>query len=122
MGALRILRAAGGELLAQLSLYAQLARVEWEEERRRLQGMLLAGLFAFAFMLCLMLLFAALIMLIAWDGGYRVPALLGLIALYGAGLALACFWLKRFAARGRDAFAATREELAADIALLKSRS
>lgn len=119
LGALRILRSAGGDLLTQASLYAQLARVEWEEEKRRLQKMLLASLFGFACLLCLMLFVGALVMVLVWDTGYRVPAVLAMMALYGIGLAVAWRSLQRLSALSSAAFAATREELAADIALLR---
>lgn len=117
-----MLRSAGGELLVQASLYARLAQVEWEEERRRLQKMLLVSLIGFACLLCLMLFVGALVMLLAWDSGYRIPAMLAVMLLYGIGLGVAFYSLKRLSARSRDAFAATREELAADIALFKGLS
>lgn len=122
LDALRMLRSAGNDLLTQASLYAQLAQVEWEEEKRRLQKMLLASLFGFACLLCLMLFFGALVIVMAWDTGYRVPAVLAMIALYALGLAVAWRNLQTLSARSSESFAATREELAADIALLRGLS
>lgn len=118
---LRLLRSAGRALLAQTALHGQLARVEWAEERNRLLHMLLATLFGFACGLTLLLLCSTLVLLLSWTTPYRIPALLGLLLVHGLGCAAAWYRFRLLAARGSASFAATREELAADLALLKSR-
>jgi len=118
--AVRNLHAAGGALLVQGMLHGQLARVEWEEEKNRLLKMLLATLFGFACMLCVLLSAGALVLAAAWETAYRTPAFLGLILLYGFGAVAAWRRLRAGAALGDQAFAASREELAADATLLKT--
>lgn len=118
---LRLLRSAGRALLAQSALHGQLARVEWAEERQRLLQMLLATLLGFACALTLLLLCSTLVLVLSWATPYRIAALLGLLLLHGLGCAIAWYRFQVLLARSSESFAATRAELAADIALLKSR-
>lgn len=118
---LRLLRSAGRALLAQTALHGQLARVEWAEERNRLLQMLLATLLGFACALTLLLLCSTLVLVLSWATPYRIPALLGLLLVHGLGCVIAWRRFQALAARSSESFAATRAELAADIALLKSR-
>jgi len=117
----RLLRSAGSALLTQAGLHGQLARVEWESEKDRIVRMAVAALIAFASLLCTMLVAGALLLAFSWDTTYRVPVAIGLVVTYAACLCLAWYRFKALSARSRDAFAATREELAADLALIKSR-
>ena len=121
LDAIRILRAAGGGLFGQFLLHAQLAQVEWTEEKGRLGRIVLTTLVGFAFLLCLMLLCATLLLAVSWDTRYRIAAVVVLIAISGVGTGVACSRLRALVALGDTSFAATREELAADIALLKSK-
>jgi len=121
LGAIRILRSAGGALLDQLALYAQLAQVEWGEEKTRLMKMLVGAVLGFACILCMMLSLGAVVMALCWETTYRIPAVTALAALYALGAGLA--W-RRFTVLSRhssESFAASRAELAADLALLRSR-
>lgn len=116
---LRLLRSAGRALFAQAALHGQLARVEWAEEKNRLLQMLLTSLLGFACLLCVLLLGNALVLALSWATAYRIPALLGLLAVHGLGGLLAWRRLQALAARSSQGFAATRAELAADIDLFK---
>lgn len=118
--ALRLLRSAGGALFAQVALHGQLAWVEWAEEKRRLGQMLIVTLLGFACLLAAMLLVTLLVLALSWETAYRIPALMALIAVHALGAAVAWRRLQALSALGCRTFAATREELAADIALLKS--
>lgn len=118
---LRILSSAGSALLAQAALHGQLAKVEWAEEKSRLLQMLLIILLGFACVLCLMLLLGAVVMLLFWTSSLWLLAVSALTALYGAGLWVAWLRFRALSARGRLAFAATREEIAADLVMIKSR-
>lgn len=120
LAVLRLLRSAGQALLAQAALHGQLARVEWAQEKNRLTQMLLLTLLGFAGLLCLLLLVNALVLALSWATPYRIPTLLGLLLAHGLGCLLAWRRLRTLAARSSQGFAATRAELAADIALLKS--
>jgi len=118
--AVRNLHAAGGALLVQGLLHGQLARVEWEEEKNRLLAMLLATLFGFACLLCVLLSTGALVLAATWETAFRIPAFVCLILLYGIGAGAAWRRLQAGVALGDQAFAASREELAADAVLLKA--
>jgi uncharacterized membrane protein YqjE len=121
INAIRILRAVGGALFAQAVLYGQLARVDWAEEKGRLVKMLVITLLGFACLLCVMLFVGALVLAFSWETAYRIPAVMALIAVYGIGTSIAWRRLQALAALGDQAFAATREELAADIALIRGK-
>lgn len=117
---LRLLRSAGRALFAQAALHGQLVCLEWAEERQRLLRMLLTTLFGLACLLCFMLLGNALVVALSWATPYRIHALLGLLCLHGLAGALAWRHLHSLLDKGSTSFAATRAELAADIALIKS--
>ena len=89
LDAVRHLRSAGGALLTQVSLHGQLASVEWEEEKTRLLKMLVVLLLGFACLLCFMLFTSALVLAFTWATAYRIPAVLGLIAIHALGCGLA---------------------------------
>ncbi len=121
LNVIRILRSAGSALLAQAALHGQLARVEWAQEKTRLSKMFVAGLLGFACLLCVMVFGGALVLALSWDTVYRVAAVLAVIVVYAIGLGIAWHYLQTLSERSGQAFAATREEIAADIALLKSK-
>lgn len=112
---------AGGALFAQAALLGQLAWVEWAEEKSRLLKMLNVTLLGFACLLCVMLLAGVLVLLLSWGTAYRIPALTALIVIYGLGAGVAWRRLQALSALGDRSFAATRDELAAGVALLRSQ-
>ena len=117
---LRIARSAGGALLVQAGLHAQLLRIEWAETKGRLLKMLLATLVGLACLLGLMAATAVLLLAVCWNTPYRIPAVLALITLYGLGVALAWRQFQMQSTLNAESFAATRVELAEDLALLRS--
>lgn len=117
----RLLRSAGSALLTQAGLHGQLARVEWAAEKSRIARMAAAALIVFIALLCALLMAGVLVLVISWDTSYRVPAAIGLVVFYVACAALAWYRFKALSARSREAFAGTREELAADVDLIRSR-
>ncbi len=121
LGAIRILRSAGGALFDQVALHGQLAQVEWREEKSRLLKMLAGAVLGLASLLCVMLSAGALVLGLCWETSYRIPAAAALVALYGVATLFAWRRLSAVAALGGRSFAATRAELAADLALLRSR-
>lgn len=118
--ALRLFRSAGSALFAQAALHEQLARVEWREEKSRLLQMLIVILLGFAFLLCGLLVTSGALLAWSWTTPYRLAVVLGLIAFFVVAIAIAWHRVKVLSARSSQTFAATREELAADIALIKS--
>jgi uncharacterized membrane protein YqjE len=119
MDVVRLLHAGGGALVAQALLHGELAHVEWQEEKTRLLRMLAVTLLGFAGLLCALLFAGGLVVAAAWDTAYRLPALASLVLLSAAGTAAAWRRFQAMAELGEQAFAASREELAADTALLK---
>lgn len=117
---LRLLRSAGRALFAQAALHGQLVWLEWAEEKQRLLHILLTTLFGFACLLCVMLLGNALVLTLSWTTAYRIHALLGLLCLHSFAVVIAWRHLHNLLGRSSASFAATRAELAADIALIKS--
>jgi uncharacterized membrane protein YqjE len=121
LSTLRILRSVGGALFDQVALHAQLAQIEWEEEKSRLLRTLLGAALGFACLLCVLLSVGALVLALCWETEYRIPAATALVGLYGLGTG----WMWRRAAAqaalSSQSFAATRLELAADLALLRSK-
>lgn len=116
---LRALRPASGTLLAQITLHCQLAQVEWAQEKIRLMKMMAFTLLGFACLLCVMLFGGVLVLIVSWDTAYRLASASLLIAFYGLGAGIAWHRFQSLAARGNQVFAATREEIAADIAVIK---
>jgi uncharacterized membrane protein YqjE len=116
----RMLRSAGGALFTQAALHGELARVGWVDEKARWLTILRAALLGFASLMCCMLMSGALVLAYSWDTTFRVPAAIALLVAYGLATGLAWGRFNAASAKGSQAFAATREELAADLALLKS--
>lgn len=118
---LRLLRSGGSALLAQTDLHKQLLQVEWAQEKQRLLTLLLIFLLGFACVLCVMLMLAVLVLALSWGTELRLPALFALLGLYSLGALLAWRRVSQLAALSAQTFAATRAELAADLALLRSK-
>lgn len=119
--ALRRLRAAGPALLDQAGLHAQLAGLEFREERRRLARLLLIGALGVCLATCSMLFGGVLLMALSWDTALRVPSALLLLTISLIGLGVAWHRLLGLAALSDQAFVATFAELSADLALLRSK-
>lgn len=121
LSVLRLLRSAGAAVIAQAGLHSRLVWLEWAQEKQRLARMLTAMLLGVACLLCLLLLGGAVVLVAFWDTPYRISALIGLALAYSVGGLLAWAYFRKLARQSHLAFAATRDELAADIALIRSR-
>lgn len=115
------LQSASAALWSQAELLQRLVCVEWAEEKLRWRRMLLLGVMGFAFLLCALVFVGVLVMALSWDTPWRIHAAAVLLAAYACIAALLWRGLKNQQARGEQAFAATREELTTDLALLKQR-
>lgn len=120
LDAIRLLRTAGGAMFDQAVLHGRLARIEMEEEKHRLTRLLVIVLLGFACLLCVMLFAGGTVLAAAWDTGYRMHVAIGLILLNAVGVVIAWRRFQAWSALSGNVFAASREELAADAALLKS--
>ena len=119
--ALRLLRSAGGALIAQAALHSQLARVEWAEEKIRLTRIAIAALVGLLSAICLLILGSLIALALSWNTPYQIPVIAAVLTFYLLVLLFAVRTLTRQIALGAQSFAATREEIAADIALLKAK-
>jgi uncharacterized membrane protein YqjE len=68
-----------------------------------------------------MIFAGVLVLAFSWETAYRIQAIIALITLYGFGIGVAWRRLDSLSALSDQAFAATREELAADIALISRK-
>lgn len=121
MDIIQRLRALAKIVFAQLELHGQLAQVEWAEEKNRLQQMLAAAVLGFVCLLCALLFAGFFAVVLSWETEYRLITLAAIFLLYSAGVGLCVYKIIRLSARGSATFAATREEVAADLALLRSQ-
>lgn len=108
-------------LLAQGSLYSQLAWVELTVEKRRLMGMLLLLLVGACLLTSLLVSLTILLLLASWDTPYRISALVAAAVVYCAGFTILCLRFNALARKGDQAFSDTREELAEDLELIRKR-
>jgi uncharacterized membrane protein YqjE len=118
---IRIIRTAGKPIFTQTVLHGQLARIEWEEEKIRLMKMLAFLLLGFACILCFMIFAGVLVLAFSWETAYRIQAIIALMTVYGIGIGVAWRRLYILSTLSDQAFAATREEFAADMALISSK-
>lgn len=118
---LRLLRSAGSAISAQAALHSQLIQVEWEEEKNRLNQLLIFALAGVICSTCFLLALSLLAVALAWDTDYRIAVLVALPVIYGSALLWMWRRIKHLLSLSSRTFAATREELAADLALIKSR-
>lgn len=108
-------------LLAQGTLYGQLAWIELEVERQRVLRMVLVMLVGFSMLTCLLLFIAGLAVLASWETEYRYLTLGFLAFGWSLGTYLAWHRFLALTRAGADAFTDTREELMTDMALIRTR-
>jgi uncharacterized membrane protein YqjE len=121
LDAIRKLRSAGSALSAQLALHGQLFKVEWAEEKIRLSKMLGAALLGLIFFLCANIAIGVLLATLGWQAGYLLPVVIALIVVYAAGTWLAWRKWQALSALSVHAFATLHAELAADVAVIRSK-
>lgn len=108
-------------VMVQFDLYRELASVEWRAEQSRLTAMLINLLLGFTFFLCLLLALSSMVLIFSWDTQYRHWAMSALVCFHGLGVLLAWYRLKKLGTQSNQAFSDTREELVADMALIRKR-
>lgn len=118
---LRAMRGAAPLVVELMHIRAELARVEWAQEKERLQRLAVAGT---VLGLCLLLavVFACVALIVGfWDTAYRtwVAAAIPVLFVLAAGAAFAA--VRRQRARAAERFAGSREEWAKDLAWLRAR-
>lgn len=121
MEILKRLRSMAKIVLARLELHGQLVSVEWAEERQRLQQLFAVSLLGFIFLLCAFLFIGFFVVALAWASDYRLHAIAAMLVFYIVGCCVCVYRVVSLAARSSASFAATREEVAADLALIRSQ-
>ena len=115
------LKDAGAALGTQWQLLNRLFAVEWAELRGRVMQMLVMVVVGALCLICVMLFGGIAVVVLTWDTPYRNLAVIAVLLVYAGAGWFTLHRLQRLSRASRHAFAATREELAADIALLKSK-
>jgi uncharacterized membrane protein YqjE len=116
------LRSITKAVLMHLELHGQLARIEWKEEKIRLQQLLNMMLLGFACLISCLIAISILIVALTWATEYRIIAIVTLIIVYAVGLLLCGYRVNQLTARSSASFAATRAEISDDIALIRQQS
>ncbi|MFN9730589.1 MAG: phage holin family protein [Pseudomonadota bacterium] len=119
--AARVLRAAGGALWDQARLHGELARIEGIAEQRRLARCAVFTVAVVVLLACASAALGSAALVLAWDTPWRPAVAIALPLVYAALAGVALLRLRSAWARASGAFAATRSEIAADLALLRSR-
>jgi uncharacterized membrane protein YqjE len=115
------LRALAKIFFVQLELHGKLAKVEWAEEKIRLQQLFIMAGVGFACLLCALLFAGFFVIALSWDTEYRLITIAAMFGFYSLVLGFCIYRIAILAARGSITFAATREEIAADLALIRSQ-
>jgi uncharacterized membrane protein YqjE len=121
LSAIRLLRSAGGALLAQAALHAKLASVEWAEEKARLVRIAIAAVLGIISAFCLILLGGIVAIALSWNTPYQTAGVASVLGFYALIAIASGVSLKRQITLGAMSFAATREEIAADLAMFKAK-
>ena len=117
----QMINSASDALLAQANLHRQLAQIEWQEEKDRLARMLVAVLVGFSCFICLLIFVGVLVISLGWNTDYQLIALLSLCSFYAL-MTYIAWWRFTLATKMSGGFfAGTRAELAADLAMIKSK-
>lgn len=115
------LRSSGPALREHITLMLELARIEWQQERRRFLGLIVAGVMLLFCCMSLMAFSAAVILALLWDTPYRVLAIGIILLLFASGGLAAWFKLRQLIQLGAKSFGATRKELARDLFQLRHK-
>lgn len=115
------LRSLAKIVLTRLELHGQLVSVEWAEERQRLQQLMAISLLGFIFLFCTFLFIGFLAVALTWGSDYRIHTIAAVLLFYVVGFGVCAYRFVCLAARSSATFAATREEVAADLALIRSQ-
>lgn len=115
----RLLRASGDMLGEHLGLTLDLLVLEWQEERARVQRLLLLTAVATACVLLLLLFAGGFLMAAVWYTPYRIPVGGLLLAALAGGAAAALSRARSLSLHARHPFTGVREELAKDTQLVR---
>lgn len=107
-------------VMSQGKLHLQLVQVEWLEEKRRLRQMLMLLIIGFCMFLCTLLGMSALVLALTWETPYRLHSIGSLCLFFAVGSAIAFYRFQENGKQAANAFADSRREIAADLALFRN--
>jgi uncharacterized membrane protein YqjE len=116
VGRLRRGIALGAEVAADR---VALARLEWEDEKRRLARLLIAILSAVWLGGLAVSFLGALVIIACWDTAWRIPAAAGVVLVLCVALVAVVMQVQKLLQQGDQSFALLRRELAADLETLR---
>lgn len=108
-------------LLAQGSLYTQLAWVEFTIEKHRLMRMLMLLLVGVSLLTSLIMSLTILLIMMSWHTQYREPILILIGVSYSVCFISLILGFNALSRKATQAFSDTREELAEDLDLIRRR-
>lgn len=115
------LRSSAPILQEHVSLILQLVCIEWQQERRRLLGLIVAGTFVLFCAMSFMAFSTAIVLAALWNTPYCTLAICIVLAGYAAGSIAAWVKLRQLLRQGERSFGTTRDELARDLSRLKHK-
>lgn len=117
---MRFVQASLPTLVDHARLTLELADLEWQQEKQRLRRVTLMVALAAVSGLFFVAVVTAVIILLTWLTPYRFVAIALLLLIYALGVGWAVLRLRRLS--GNESFAATRAELARDMALFRENT
>lgn len=116
---LLLLDRASPQLMTQLGLHGQLLHLEWQQEKRRLQWIMLFGVLSISFVF-LTFLFAGFAVLYLNRNSESFTFFIWTLPILFTLLAAGCFFLiQRLGKKGQSAFSGSVQEFITDMKLLR---
>ena len=114
-------RAAAMESAMALEDRAELARLEWHDQKRRIGQLLLLGIAVAALTVVAMVLLSLALLVQFWDTPERIFVAWSVAAVWAVGWVVAVLSLMSLVRQAGSGFALTRRELAQDWRAIKER-
>jgi uncharacterized membrane protein YqjE len=114
-------RSITSAVLTQTLLHAELIKVEWEAEKSRLLSMVIMLLAGTVCLFMGLLSLSAVVLVCSWGTPFQNPVLYVMTGAYCLGAVIAGYRLRALVALGAQAFADSRCEIAADLALIRHK-
>jgi uncharacterized membrane protein YqjE len=117
-----LLDKASPQLMTQLANHGQLLHLQWQQEKRRLQWIMLCSVLSVSFVFLALLFTGFALLYLNKDNDY-FALLIWALPLYFAFMAITCFFIiQRLGHKGQSAFSASCQEFIADIQLLRGQT
>ncbi|EGM77362.1 hypothetical protein Rhein_2644 [Rheinheimera sp. A13L] len=114
-----LLDKASPQLITQLGLHGQLMHLEWQQEKRRLQWIMLYSVLSISFVF-LAFLFAGFALLYLNRNNESFRLFIWALPVFFTLLATACFFIiQHLGKKGQNAFSTSYQELKTDLQLLR---